>query len=443
MFPPENESLHWYVLCTTLMSRLGKHKPTEYVKVYKKYKHHFPIPNNAFNALLESNTKSPLLEFVQKCGIDCIAGDLAYRYAATFHPIAWSYIIKFYQEADKDFMVADIFTGVAFVKTGGENILTLAAGGNNNLVCVLFILFSYESDHLECGNIDFYNHESDDEPCFTFECEDGAYLVGDLTNFYHKSSWLGGASVLFFCDKRVIFNFLQRSDAAYKDYKKLFPGGGRRTRRHLGNTRRCLQKNFSRTGGFFCLFDETKLRGKSSSCMQDAAALGAQYLGIDLSQRRIHKMCPPQNFIYTSIRALQTSLSKYMDFVQEKGIHQQKGGLEHVLLSFRDGGIRFVLVDINNPTWPKGHYCRRVRHAMIHVAARKNHVHKEHVGFLVDNQEEVPVFFIEEKDTLTKEISRLTLCTYFGGTFLRVRVTNFFRLYASGDKLFYPNFKKK
>ena len=162
--------------------------------------------------------------------------------------------------------------------------------------------------------------------------------------------------------------------------------------------------------------------------MQDAAAIGAQYLGIDLSQRRIHKICPPQNLIYTSIRALQTSLSKYMEFVQEKGIHQQKGGLEHVLLSFRDGGIRFVLVEIFNSTWPKGHYCRRVGHAMIHVAGWMHNICKDHVGFLVDNQDEVPVFFIEEKDTATKGISRQTLCTYFGGTFLCVKVTIFYLL---------------
>ena len=86
------------------------------------------MPNKEFAAILNSNTKSPVLDFVTKHEIDNHAGDLACTYAATFHPIAWVHMDKSHANAHKDFKVQDAFTGVAFLKTGGEDILTTAAG---------------------------------------------------------------------------------------------------------------------------------------------------------------------------------------------------------------------------------------------------------------------------------------------------------------------------
>ena len=54
---------------------------------------------------------------------------------------------------------------------------------------------------------------------------------------------------------------------------------------------------------------------------------------------------------------------------------------------------------------------------MIHVSRPMANIAKEHAGFLVNNQEDVPIFFVEEKDTVNKDISRQTLCSYFGGDF--------------------------
>ena len=128
------------------------------------------------------------------------------------------------------------------------------------------------------------------------------------------------------------------------------------------------------------------------------------------------------------MRMLETALRPYMEFKQEEGIHHQLGGKEHVLLNYRDGGVRFVLLEIFNPKFPKGHYCRNVGHAMIHVARPMPNIPKEHVGFLIDNQEDVDITFIKESDTATKEDSRKTLCKFFGGTFLQVRITHFYLL---------------
>ena len=87
-----------------------------------------------------------------------------------------------------------------------------------------------------------------------------------------------------------------------------------------------------------------------------------------------------------------------------------------------------MLLDIFNPSWPKGHCCCNVGHAMIHVARPMPNIDKEHVGFLIDNQEDVDITCIEERDTATKEDSRRTLCKFFGGTFLQVQITHFYLL---------------
>ena len=119
--------------------------------------------------------------------------------------------------------------------------------------------------------------------------------------------------------------------------------------------------------------------------MQDAAAIGAQHLGISLTQRQVHKLIPPQNLICTNMRMLETALCQYMEFKQEEGMHHQIGGKEHALLNYRDGGVRFVLLDVFNPSWPKGHYCCNVGHAMIHVARPMANIAKEHIGTIVRN----------------------------------------------------------
>ena len=128
------------------------------------------------------------------------------------------------------------------------------------------------------------------------------------------------------------------------------------------------------------------------------------------------------------MRMLESALCQHVEFKQEEGIHHQLGGKEHVLLNYRDGGVRFILLDIFNPTWPKGHYCRNVGHAMIHVARPMPNIPKEHVGFLIDNQEDVDITFIKESDTATKEDSRKTLCKFFGGAFLKVQIKHFYLL---------------
>lgn len=131
-----NPNLVSYVLCTN--TRNSSHA---YRQIRSNHNYaFFPTPNKEYTQLLTSPDKTAPINLI-KDDTGTFAGDLAYEYVATFHPIEYRYLLAFFTNTHSDFRVVDIFTGVAFVKEGNTNFLNRVAG-NNTIVMVLFIAYS-------------------------------------------------------------------------------------------------------------------------------------------------------------------------------------------------------------------------------------------------------------------------------------------------------------
>ena len=97
------------------------------------------------------------------------------------------------------------------------------------------------------------------------------------------------------------------------------------------------------------------------------------------------------------------------------------GGPEANLIAAQDKKVRLVCSDItsNGST---------TKHAFIHCAYRLKQIHREHVGAMIDNRENEPIWLLEEKDGALVQVARTAIENFFGGKGTIVKFTHIYEV---------------
>eukprot|EP01044_Picomonas_judraskeda_P004381 COSAG03_NODE_384_length_8325_cov_50.332726_12_plen_184_part_00 len=110
-----------------------------------------------------------------------------------------------------------------------------------------------------------------------------------------------------------------------------------------------------------------------------------QRLGIDINKKRLGKERPPRKTVDTSFEEIENA-----PVVQESlrfepiSIDREPGGNEAALLSIQDGGVYFVMAQVDGS--------QANFHAFVYDSTGTLDGHAEHSGMIIDNRRTSPVY---------------------------------------------------
>ena len=152
--------------------------------------------------------------------------------------------------------------------------------------------------------------------------------------------------------------------------------------------------------------------------MHDTVINGAKRLGIDINKKRLDKERPPRKTVDTSFEEIENApvVQESLRFVPVP-VDNASGGNEAALLSIQDGGVYFVMSQVDGS--------QANFHAFVYDSTGTLDGHAEHSGMIIDNRRTSPVYLIEPKDRGTVQSKRNVLNSFFNA---RVFVMHVYRM---------------
>jgi hypothetical protein len=160
-------------------------------------------------------------------------------------------------------------------------------------------------------------------------------------------------------------------------------------------------------GGYLAAFDVDKSKGEKRQCMHDAAANAAKRVGAQIDIKQLLREVPLRgketNY---SINEIVTApcVASALDF-EYVSLSHIKGGKEAALMSIEDGGVYFVLAQVDGAT---AEY-----HAFVYDSTGTVPFDKPHSGLVIDNRKKAPIFLIEDSDRASVKSKRKVLNDFF------------------------------
>jgi hypothetical protein len=127
-------------------------------------------------------------------------------------------------------------------------------------------------------------------------------------------------------------------------------------------------------------------------------------LYIDIKQ--VLAEVPARKTVDTSLNEIVTApcVASVLDF-EHVSVDRIKGGKEAALMSIEDGGVYFVLVQVDGAT---AEY-----HAFVYDSTGTVPIDKPHSGLLIDNRKKAPIFLVEDSDRASVQSKRKVLNDFF------------------------------
>ena len=164
--------------------------------------------------------------------------------------------------------------------------------------------------------------------------------------------------------------------------------------------------NLKAKGGYLAVFDVDKSTGSLRRCMHDTAVNAATRVGAQIDIKQLLREVPARKTVDTSVEEIMSapSVASAIDF-EYVSVNHVTGGNEAALISIEDGGVYFVLAQVDGA---KAEY-----HAFVYDSTGTVPNEKPHSGLLIDNRKKAAVFLIEDSDRASVESKRKVLNDFF------------------------------
>ena len=161
--------------------------------------------------------------------------------------------------------------------------------------------------------------------------------------------------------------------------------------------------------------------------MNDTAVNAATRVGTHIDIKQLLREVPARKTVDTSLNEIMSApcVANVLDF-EYINIDHVGGGKEAALMSIEDGGVYFVLAQVDGA---KAEY-----YAFVYDSTSTVPNEKPHSGLLIDNRKKAAVFLIEDSDRASVESKRKVLNDFFNARTFVLQVYRVTKKTGSPDR---------
>ena len=326
-------------------------------------------------------------------------------------------ITTFQHDCHDALLIGDtFFTGLTLIGDMAGKSNSVYYHNDDHAYCSICIIL--ESANCKKTGITMYQSKSEDSRMEkSIDFQNGRYHIGpynpSMKVFYR---WNGQKAIIKFDVEKKVVDHVDTFGTLHIENQLRQMTENRDTHQ----SRRDRDKKKGRQG-YFSQKNFPKQTGTKRSCLQDAVVNAAKQLGVDLNVEQFMEECPPKTYTDTQIAAVFSNVQGKLKFVFDFKLFRKAGGPEANLVATQDRKVRLVCSDITSKDGT-------TKHSFIHCAYKLRQIQRKHVGAMIDNRSNEPIWLLEESDGENIEVARTALQNFFGGEGTIVKFTHIYEV---------------